>query len=340
MSKTVKQIADEIQVSKQAIWQRIKRNEKLSTMIENHSETVNGRIYVDEFLEQHIKKLYIDRQHVDGDVDGNISCVDGNVDEASTCVDRNISCVDGNVDEASTCVDRNISCVDENVDEASTCVDRNISCVDENVDEASTRVDRNISCVDENVDEASTCVDRNVSCVDGNVDEVSTRVDRNISCVDENVDEASTCVDRNVSCVDGNVDEASTCVDRNVSCVDENVDEASTHVDRNLDHVDVNTLIDTLQSTVDILQKQLSIKDNQITELTAMLKASQDQQATLVTALSAAQALHAGTIRERLTDRFESSENQEDDSIIKASYEDKEKNKKQKNFFSRIFGKN
>ena len=189
MSKTVKQIADEIQVSKQAVWQRIKRNEKLSTMFENHSETVNGRIYVDEFLEQHIKKFYIDRQHVDGDVDGN-------VDEASTCVDSNISYIDG------------------------------------------------------------------------------------------------------------------------------------------------NTLISTLQSTVDILQKQLSIKDNQITELTAMLKASQAQQATLVTALSAAQALHAGTIRERLTDSFESSENQEDDSIIKTSSEDKKRNKRQKNFFLRIFGKN
>lgn len=84
----------------------------------------------------------------------------------------------------------------------------------------------------------------------------------------------------------------------------------------------------------------MSIKDNQITELTAMLKASQDQQATLVTALSAAQALHAGTIRERLTDSFESSENQEDDSIIKTSSEDKKRNKRQKNFFLRIFGKN
>ena len=239
MSKTVKQIADEIRVSKQAVWQRIKRNKKLSTMFENHSETVNGRIYVDEFLEQHIKKLYIDRQHVDGDVNRNITCVDGNVDEASTCVDSNITYVDGNVDEASTCVDRNISYVDGNVDEASTCVNSNI-----------------------------TCVDSNISCVD------------------------------------------------------------------------VNTLISTLQSTVDILQKQLSIKDNQITELTAMLKASQDQQATLVTALSAAQALHAGTIRERITDRFESSKNQEDDSIIKTSSEDKERNKKQKNFFLRIFGKN
>ena len=257
MSKTVKQIADEIQVSKQAVWQRIKRNKKLSTMFENHSETVNGRIYVDEFLEQHIKKLYIDRPHVDGDVNRNITCVDGNVDEASTCVDRNISYIDGNVDEASTCVDSNITYVDGNVDEASTCVDRNISYVD------------------------------------------------------GNVDEASTCVNSNI-----------TCVDSNISCVD------------------VNTLISTLQSTVDILQKQLSIKDNQITELTAMLKASQDQQATLVTALSAAQALHAGTIRERITDRFESSKNQEDDSIIKTSSEDKERNKKQKNFFLRIFGKN
>ena len=53
-----------------------------------------------------------------------------------------------------------------------------------------------------------------------------------------------------------------------------------------------------------------------------MLKASQEQQATLVTALSAAQALHAGTIKERLTDRFEDSEIQED-SVVDTAPEDK-----------------
>ena len=80
------------------------------------------------------------------------------------------------------------------------------------------------------------------------------------------------------------------------------VDETGVNVPSTVD-VDVNTLITTLQNTVDMLQQQLTVKDKQINELTAMLKASQEQQTTLVTALSAAQALHAGTLQERLTDQ-------------------------------------
>ena len=87
----------------------------------------------------------------------------------------------------------------------------------------------------------------------------------------------------------------------------ETVDETTVNnpetVDETSDNVDVNILIGTLQRTVDTLQQQLTAKDKQIDELTAMLKASQNQQATLVTALSAAQALHAGTLQERLADQ-------------------------------------
>ena len=205
----MKQIADEIQVSKQAVWQRIKRSEELLSMFENHSETINGRIHVDELFEQHIKKFYSNRQHVDGNVYG-----------------------------------------------------------------------------------SSTCIDSKAPNVDVNVDGV-----------------------------DGNVYGSSTCIDSKAP------------------NVDVNALMATLQRTVDILQHQLTVKDNQITELTSMLKASKEQQATLVTALSAAQALHAGTIKERLTDRFEDTENQED-SIVDMAPEDKNKPQKLKNFFAKIFGRN
>ncbi len=240
----MKQIADEIRVSKQAVWQRIKRNAELSAMFESHSETINGRIYVDELLEQHLKKLYFDRQRVN----------------------ENLS----------------------------------------NVDETSTHVDVNLSCVDETS-----------------------------SHVDEIIDGASTYVDRNLSYIDIN----SSHVDVNLSNIDEIVDETSTHVDRNLSCVDVNTLIATLQNTVDTLQQQLTVKDNQIIELTSMLKASQEQQATLVTALSAAQALHAGTIQERLTDRSANAEKQEEDSMIKATPEDEREPQKRKKFLARIFGR-
>lgn len=142
---TIKQIADDLRVSKQAVWQRVKRSGELSAMLQDHSETINGTIHVDEVLERQIKELYPERNNP------------------------------------------------------------------------------------ETVDETT------------------------INSV-ETIGETSGIVD-------------------------------------------VNTLIDTLQRTVDALQQQLTAKDKQIDELTAMLKASQDQQATLVTALSAAQALHAGTIQ-------------------------------------------
>lgn len=106
-------------------------------------------------------------------------------------------------------------------------------------------------------------------------------------------------------------------------------------VDVNRSDVDVNTLIVTLQSTVNTLKHQLTVKDNQITELTSMLKASQEQQATLVVALSAAQALHAGTIKERLTDRFEDSEEQED-TVVDASGEKRRKKISSQKYFEEI----
>ena len=65
-------------------------------------------------------------------------------------------------------------------------------------------------------------------------------------------------------------------------------------------------LIKTLQNTVESLKQQLTVKDGQIDELTSMLKTSQEQQTTLqeqnttlVSALSAAQTLHAVTMQER-----------------------------------------
>jgi len=79
-----------------------------------------------------------------------------------------------------------------------------------------------------------------------------------------------------------------------------NVDETPINIDMN---VDDNALIATLQSTVNALQEQLSTKDKQIDELTSMLRTVQEQAATLTNALTAAQALHAATVQERLEER-------------------------------------
>lgn len=204
--KTIKQIADELRVSKQAVWQRVKRSAELSAMLADHSETVNGTVYVDDVLEQRIKEQYPERPIVD-----------------ETPIN-----------------------------------------IGETVDETGVNVDKTTVNKAQNVDET-------------------------------------------------------------------------------ISEIDVNTLIVTLQNTVDTLQQQLTVKDKQIDELTVMLKASQEQQATLVSALTAAQALHAGTIQERLTERSGGSEEgamaAENVSDLDEGEPAREPQQERRGFFARIFGR-
>ena len=209
MGKTIKQLADELGVSKQAVWQRVKRTKDLAGMLEAHSRTVTGRIYIDEELEQTIKALYSSLR----------------VDETSV----------------------------------------------------------NKGC---DVDETSPAVDE-------------TSVNKGCD-----VDETSPAVD-----------------ETSVNTAD-------------------SKLLDVLQQTVSMLQQQLLAKDKQIDDLTAMLKASQEQQATLASALTAAQALHAGTIQDRLAEHGGSTE---DLAGANNSLGDRGKSpeapEKKLGLFARIFGK-
>lgn len=216
MSKTIKQIADELCVSKQAIWQRVKRSRELNGMLDEHSHIENGRIYVDESLEQCIKALY------------------------------------------------------------------RPSCIDE----TSTRVYETGVNKGHDVDETFTHVCETGENKGRDVDETSARV-----------------------------------YETSVNTAD-------------------SKLLDTLQQTVSMLQQQLLAKDKQIDELTAMLKASQDQQATLASALTAAQALHAGTIQDRLTEHAGSSEDlAEDNGSLADQGKASESPEKKLGLFARIFGK-
>lgn len=203
MGKTIKQVATELNVSKQAVWQRVKRSDELSAMLNDHAQTVNGTIYVDTDLEQRIKEQYPDRPTVD-----------------ETPIN-----------------------------------------ICETVDETTVNVDETAVNSEHTVDETGSAVY-------------------------------------------------------------------------------ANTLIATLQNTVDTLQQQLTAKDNQIDELTTMLKVSQEQQATLVTALSAAQALHAGTIQERLTVQVDSSEEKSDSMTVKENEVSSKSFPKKRGLFARLFGKN
>ncbi len=250
MSKTIKQIADELQVSKQAVWQRVKRSSELSAMLYDHSQTINGTVIIDEDMEKALCELYPERTKTI------------NVDETNVNVDINVDVNDAKVDEASVCEAVNVDRMSVNVDEIPDCKGANI--------------------------------DVNGRNVDISVDETGVNIDK-----------------------------------KSV-----NVDETYRNVDINNVNVDVNTLIETLQSTVNTLKQQLTIKDKQIDDLSAMLKSSQEQQATLVTALSAAQALHAGTMQERLTEYSESSEIQRE-----VNEAEQESQTVKKGFFARIFGK-
>jgi len=250
VSKTIKQIADELQVSKQAVWQRVKRSSELSAMLYDHSQTINGTVIIDEDMEKALCELYPERTKTI------------NVDETNVNVDINVDVNDAKVDEASVCEAVNVDRMSVNVDEIPDCKGANI--------------------------------DVNGRNVDISVDETGVNIDK-----------------------------------KSV-----NVDETYRNVDINNVNVDVNTLIETLQSTVNTLKQQLTIKDKQIDDLSAMLKSSQEQQATLVTALSAAQALHAGTMQERLTEYSESSEIQRE-----VNEAEQESQTVKKGFFARIFGK-
>ena len=78
--------------------------------------------------------------------------------------------------------------------------------------------------------------------------------------------------------------------------------------------------IQMLQEQIKLLQQQLIAKDNQIGQITAAME-------NLTTALSAEQALHAGTIQKQLADHS-----------VKEEIETEQPKQKQ-SFFSRIFGK-
>ena len=88
--------------------------------------------------------------------------------------------------------------------------------------------------------------------------------------------------------------------------------------------------IEALRQQLTVKDEQLAARDKQLIDLTAALKSSQEQHKALTDALTAAQALHAGTIQERLTVAQDQSE---EETVIK-----KEEPQK-RGFFKRIFGK-
>ena len=90
--------------------------------------------------------------------------------------------------------------------------------------------------------------------------------------------------------------------------------------------------IHVLQEQLAIKDKQIDEKDKQIAELTAMLKNSQEQQAALVQALTASQALAAADKHQLLLQAGQTTEQTVSDHIQTSE-------NTKKGFFQRLFGK-
>jgi biotin operon repressor len=89
---------------------------------------------------------------------------------------------------------------------------------------------------------------------------------------------------------------------------------------------EVSDLVCVLQATIDTLQGQLSVKDKQIEELNARLAEVSSALVVAQQTAQAAQALHAGTIRQQLTDG-EDDPNQQGQTV-----------EQKKSWFSKVFG--
>lgn len=60
MAKTIKQIAENIGVTKQAVWQKIKRDKQLYGSLQQFMETINGTVYISSEGERIINDVYFD----------------------------------------------------------------------------------------------------------------------------------------------------------------------------------------------------------------------------------------------------------------------------------------
>ena len=89
--------------------------------------------------------------------------------------------------------------------------------------------------------------------------------------------------------------------------------------------------IEALRQQLTVKDEQLAAKDKQLIDLTAALRSSQEQHKALTDALTAAQALHAGTIQERLT--VAQDQNEEEPVTEKTELP-------KHSFFERLFRKN
>lgn len=92
--KSIKQIATELHISKQALWQRMKRHQQILDMMPEHSYIIKRSVFVDETLENSIKTLYNNVDGIKNVYDVNANDVD-NIDDIVVNIGDNINIIEG-----------------------------------------------------------------------------------------------------------------------------------------------------------------------------------------------------------------------------------------------------
>ena len=181
----------------------------------------------------------------------------------------------------------------------------------------------NVSSIPENVSNVSEIVSSTPEIV-SNVSKIVSSIPENVSNVSEIVSDTPENVSNVSNKIVSNkiVSETHETQSMNIENTDKtyqpNQDLQLSILDRQLAVKD--NQIQMLQEQIKLLQQQLIAKDNQIGQITAAME-------NLTTALSAEQALHAGTIQKQLADHS-----------VKEEPETEQPKQKQ-SFFSRFFGR-
>lgn len=96
--KSIKQIAAELHISKQALWQRIKRHQQILEMLPEHSYIIKRSVFVDETLENSIKALYNNVYGIKNVYDVNANDIDGIDDNQNINQNNKVNNINGNHD--------------------------------------------------------------------------------------------------------------------------------------------------------------------------------------------------------------------------------------------------
>ena len=172
--KSIKQIATELHISKQALWQRMKRHQQILDMMPEHSYIIKRSVFVDETLENSIKTLYNNGDGIKNVYDVNANDVD-NVDDIVVNIGDDINIIEG-IDGI-----KNINRTDNDNNVDDNIVNKNIKETN-NINDIDVVDDNKVNNVDGNND-----VDVNI--VTANLQKIIDMQQQQLAVKDKQIDE-------------------------------------------------------------------------------------------------------------------------------------------------------